>query len=201
MTKEAPDDWKLLADTAAGDGAAFRALVERHQARVLALCHRMLGDRAEAEDAAQEVFLKTYRKAARLVPRGQLFTWIYRVAANHCLNLLRRRNLVRFLSLSESPETEPGLALRPASEAPGPDRRLDSRARWEATRQAIERLPATQRAVLVLARFEGLSYRQIAETLDISEGAVESRLVRAMRSLRRAQETTALPVSLEERGP
>jgi RNA polymerase sigma-70 factor (ECF subfamily) len=179
--------WELLARVAAGDAGAFTELVEAHQHRLLRLCERMLGDVEEARDAAQEVFLKAYRKAADFRPQGQVYTWLYRIATNHCLNQLRRRRLVRFIHL-ENPEEHEAPAFDPPDDAPDPATALESRRRWHATRKAIAQLPAGQRAVLVLARFEGLSYRQIAEVLGITEGAVESRLFRAMRRLEAAQE-------------
>ena len=91
--------WSLLKQVAAGDAEAFDTLMRQHQGRVLAVCQRMLGNRAEAEDATQEVFVKAYHQAGRLEPRGQVYTWLYRVAMNHCLNQLRRRRIVRFLPL------------------------------------------------------------------------------------------------------
>ena len=193
-----PDsDWSLLTRTAEGDEEAFRILVERHQDRLVRLCQRLLGDREEALDAAQEVLIKTYRKAATLQPKGEFFTWLYRVATNHCLNRMRRRKIVRFLPLGENRD-EVTPALEPVDAAPRPDASLESRERWAATRRAIDDLPENQRTVLVLAKFEGLSYRQIAETLGITEGAVESRLFRAMRNLTKAQESPPSGVSQSE---
>ena len=145
-------------------------------------------------DAAQEVFLKTYGRAGSLEPKGELFTWMYRVATNHCLNRIRRRKLAQFLSLTPDPEGE-GANLDPADDAPDAMATLESRRRWRKTRQEIEALPESQRVVLILARFEGLPYRQIGEILGISEGAVESRLFRAMRRLQGAQESAASGVS------
>src|SRR3954467_8745717 len=152
--------WEALARVAAGDAEAFAALVESHQERLLRLCERMLGDPEEARDAAQEVFLKAYRKAGEVRPQGQVYTWLYRIAVNHCLNRLRRRRLVRFTRLGgaaepHDPETPD---LDPRDGAPPPEEALAARRRWAATRRAIEGLPANQRAVLVLIRFEGLSY-------------------------------------------
>jgi RNA polymerase sigma factor (sigma-70 family) len=184
------DDWAALARVAAGDSDAFTPLVERHQGRLIALCQRFLGDRDEALDAAQEVFLKVFRHAGRARPEGQLFTWIYRIAVNHCLNRLRRRKLVRFLSLGAGDDAA-APPFEPASEAPDALAEATTRERWRATRRAIDALPENQRAVVILAKFEGLSQRQVAETLGISEGAVESRLVRAMRRLVAAQEAAA----------
>jgi len=179
--------WEVLARVAAGDADAFALLVEAHQERLLRLCERMLGDAEDARDAAQEVFLKAYRKAADFRPRGQVYTWLYRIATNLCLNKLRRRRVVRFVQWEDTEERE-AAPFDPPDGAPDPEAALEARRRWRQTRKVIARLPAGQRAVLVLARFEGLSYRQIAEVLGITEGAVESRLFRAMR---RIEETAA----------
>src|SRR5262245_17988230 len=158
----------------------------------------MLGDVEEARDAAQEVFLKAYRKAGDARPQGQVYTWLYRIAVNHCLNRLRRRRLVRFLRWNDPAEDEGASAFDPPDRAPDPAAALEARRRWTATRRAIAKLPAGPRAVLVLARFEGLPYRQIAEMLGITEGAVESRLFRAMRRIEAAQETGSPQVSTIE---
>lgn len=194
---EAPSDWQLLSRTAAGDEEAFRSIVERHQDRLVRLCERLLQDREEALDAAQEVFLKTYRKAATLKPKGELFTWLFRVGTNHCLNRLRRRKIVRFLPLGD-PSRQAQPPFEPPDGSPGPERQAESRRQWAETQQQIARLPPSQRAVLVLAKFEGLSYRQIARVLNITEGAVESRLFRAMRNLTRAQESSRKSVTKGE---
>ena len=190
--------WQVLARVSAGDTGAFAWLVETHQERLLRLCERLLGDVEEARDAAQEVFLKAFRKAGEVRPQGQVYTWLYRIAVNHCLNKLRRRKLVRFLRWDSPGEHEDAPSFDPPDRAPDPVAALEARRRWQATRRAIERLPPNQRAVLILARFEGLSYRQIAEALGITEGAVESRLFRALRRIE-AQEAQASRVSRKER--
>jgi RNA polymerase sigma-70 factor (ECF subfamily) len=190
--------WQALARVAAGEVDAFASLVQTHEERLLRLCERLLGDPEEARDAAQEVFLKAYRKAGEVRPQGQVYTWLYRIAVNHCLNRLRRRRLVRFLRW-EDPEDRDVPAFDPPDGAAGPAAALEARRRWQATRHAIGKLPENQRLVLVLVRFEGLSYKQTAEVLGITEGAVESRLVRAMRRLEAAQESEASGVSPEER--
>lgn len=187
-------DWALLARAHEGDQEAFQQIVERHQDRLIGLCQRLLGNREEALDAAQEVFLKTYRKGGGLERKGALYTWMYRVATNHCLNRIRRRKIVRFLSLTALPDRD-AAPLQPVDLGPRPDDELDARQRWQTTERAIADLPESQRVVLLLAKFEGLSYREIAKTLGITEGAVESRLFRAMRNLERAQERTESRVS------
>lgn len=191
-------DWALLARAQGGDEEAFHRIVERHQDRLIRLCERLLGNREEALDAAQEVFIKTYRKAGSLEQRGELFTWMYRVATNNCLNRLRRRKIVRFLRLASEPRGEAPV-FEPVDGAPRPDEALESRQAWESTQRTIASLPENQRAVLILAKFEGLSYREIAQTLEITEGAVESRLFRAMRNIEKAQDKDRSGVS--ETGP
>jgi RNA polymerase sigma-70 factor (ECF subfamily) len=184
----ADPDWELVARVATGDREAFGELVEKHHRRLLRVCERLLGDADEARDAVQEVFLKVMVKAAGLKPRALVSTWLYRVAVNHCLNVLRRRRLRRWVSFTPAEDESAGPAVDPAEERADPHRELDARRRWTAVRRAIAALPPSQRAVLVLARFEELSYKEIAETLGITMGAVESRLFRAMRALERAQE-------------
>lgn len=189
-------DREILGRVAAGDVEAFEVLVERRQERLYGLCRRLLGDAEDARDAAQEVFLKVFRNAHRFRPRGRVSTWLHRIAVNHCLNRLRRRRVARFFSLGEPRGGGGGNGggvgggsdeLDPPDDAPDPERRLADRRRWRRTRELIDRLPPGQRAVLVLAKFEGLSYRRIAEVMGITESAVESRLFRAMRRLEAAR--------------
>ncbi len=191
--QEADPDRGILERAAAGDAEAFGVLVTRHQERLLRLCERMLGDVEEARDATQEVFLKAFRKAGSYRPRGKVYTWLYRIAVNHCLNRLRRRKVVRFLSFGELGKTdaaseEPAAAFDPTDRAPDAAEQLAARRRWRQTKRLIDGLPPGQRAVLVLVKLEGLSYRRAAEALEITEGAVESRLFRAMQRLVKAQE-------------
>ena len=195
--EQQPDpDHDVLARVAAGDVESFGVLVGRHETRLIRLCERMLHNHEAARDAAQEVFLKAFRKAGSYRPQGQVYTWLYRIAVNHCLNLLRRRRIAQFLSFGElgrSSETADGDApdFDPEDTAPDAEERLESRRRWQQTRRLIDALPPSQRTVLILAKFEGLSYRRIAEVLEITEGAVESRLFRAMQRLKAAQEIEA----------
>lgn len=198
-------DRELLARAAEGDRDAFTLLVEAHQDRVISLCRRYLGDREEARDAAQDVFLKVWRKAGSYRPRGRVSTWIHRIAVNHCLNLLRRRKIVRFLPFVRGGEGDGTPDRDPEDSRPGPADSLEARRRWRDTRRVIDDLPESQRSVLILAKFEGLSYKEIAETLGITVGAVESRLFRAMRRLEAerkqreaAQETATSRVSSME---
>lgn len=185
-------DRRALERAAAGEPEAFARLVECHQERLLRVCQGFLHDPEEARDAAQEVFLKAFRKAGSYRPRGKVYTWLYRIAVNHCLNKLRRRKIVRFLPFSGGREASPDDApeLEAVDPRPGPPERLDARRRWEITRRALDALPEGQRAVVILAKLEGLSQRRTAEVLGITEGAVESRLFRALRKLETVLEKT-----------
>lgn len=181
-------DRGVLERVAAGDTESFALLVERHERRLVQLCRHMLRDPGEAEEAVQEVFLKAFRKAPSFRPRGRVFTWLYRIAVNHCLNILRRRSIVRFVSLGRSAReddegTGDGQHTEPADGAPDAADRLEQRRRLRALRRALDRLPPSQRTVVVLVRLEGLSYRDAAAAMEISVKALESRLVRAMRTL------------------
>ena len=186
-------DLPILCRVVEGDAESFGVLVERHQGRLRRLCERMLGNPDDASEATQEVFLKAYRSCSRYRPNGKVYTWLYRIAVNHCLNRLRRRKIARFFSLAElAPRSSTSEDSTPPEwdpEETGPDaqRRLEDRRRWSVVKAAIDELPASQRCVLVLAKFEGFSYREIAEMLEITESAVESRLVRAMRRLQALQ--------------
>ncbi|MEM7582237.1 MAG: sigma-70 family RNA polymerase sigma factor [Acidobacteriota bacterium] len=184
-------DREVLERVAAGDLESFGVLVQRHEQRLVSLCERMLHHPEEARDAAQEVLIKAFRKAGSYRPRGKVYTWLYRIAVNHCLNQLRRRRLAKFLPFGDLERKDPDHdrpAFDPEDPAPSAEERLAARRRWAETRRQIDALPSSQRAVLILAKFENLSYREIAEVLEITEGAVESRLFRAMQRLRAAQE-------------
>jgi RNA polymerase sigma-70 factor (ECF subfamily) len=153
----------------------FDALVRKCQDRVYNLCRYMLRNPEDAQDAAQDTFLKAYRGIKDFKPDAALYTWIYRIAVNTCLDYKRR---TRRRPLNESlPEDRP-------SEAPSPDKEFESRQTGEALQSALQRLPGKLRAAIVMREIEGLSYEEISETLQISVGTVKSRISRARRELR-----------------
>lgn len=185
--EEIDPDLGVLQRVAAGDVESFGVLLQRHEKRLQQLCLRLLGEKETARDAVQDIFLKVYRSAGSFKPQGKVATWIYRIAVNHCFNRLRRQRILRFFSFGEmvreGQDEGDELELDPADPRPDAEAALRARERWRSTRRIIDKLPENQRLVLVLAKFEGLSYKEIAQVLEITEGAVESRLVRAMRTL------------------
>jgi RNA polymerase sigma-70 factor (ECF subfamily) len=174
----ASDD-ELVARVAEGDEVACRLLVDRHLARMVALARRMMGNQADAEEVAQEVFLRVWTHAARWEPgRAQFSTWLHRVATNLCLDRLRRRTMDDIDAIPE-----------PQSDDPGPDVLLEQQQLANRVEIAMQALPERQRAAVTLTHFQGLSNIEAAETLEISVEAVESLLGRARRALRQSLAT------------
>tara|TARA_R110002110_G_scaffold322150_5_gene534530 strand:+ start:11309 stop:11887 length:579 start_codon:yes stop_codon:yes gene_type:complete len=172
---ERSDD-ELVAAVAGGDEAACRALMARHLPRIVALGRRMLGNHADAEDVAQEVFLRVWTHADRWQPgKAQFGTWLHRVATNLCLDRIRK-NRGGTEDIDAIPE--------PASDEPGPDRKLEQSQLAARVDAALRQLPARQRAAIVLSHYQGLSNTETADILDVSVDAVESLLSRARRQLR-----------------
>lgn len=171
---DAPSDDDLVAAVAKGDEASCRLLMERHLPRMVALARRMLGNRADAEDVAQEVFLRVWTHAERWQPgRAQFGTWLHRVATNLCLDRLRKR---RPENIDDIPE--------PVSADPRPDENLEHRQLAERVEAALQTLPERQRTAIVLSHYQGLTNIEAAEILEVSVEAVESLLGRARRHLR-----------------
>lgn len=170
------DDLELLLAAGRGDGEAFGRLVERHHRTVIHYVHRFLGriDLATAEDIAQDVFLRAWTACPSFTPRAKVLTWLLQIATHACLNHRRSMRLRRMFSLSD---TDAGDSTT-AGESEGRD------AQAEAVRDAIARLPDTQRAVIILRHYHDLSYTDIAAALEVSVSSVESLLFRSRRKLR-----------------
>jgi RNA polymerase sigma-70 factor (ECF subfamily) len=181
-TPEDAEDIRLMGLASAGETAAFEQLVERHQRLVIGTVGRMLGTHSDAEDIAQQVFVRVWKNAKRYVPRAKFTTWLLKITRNLVFNELRRRSRHPQVPLqSESDEEE-----RPLKDehAVAPDASLLEHELQEAVDAAIADLPETQRLAVILRRYEELSYEEIAETLDQSVSAVKSLLFRARTELR-----------------
>jgi RNA polymerase sigma-70 factor, ECF subfamily len=163
-----------------GDPEAFRALVERYSTRLFRLAFRILGDEATAEDAVQETFLRAYRALATFDDRAQLGTWLYRIAANTAVELLRKRQR------HARGRTEDTDASRFPSGEPGPDRHAQSQEVERAVRGALGGLSPLERAAFVLRHFEGRSIAEICGALGLRESAGKQAIFRAVKKLRRA---------------
>ncbi len=166
-------DTELMAHYAAGDQGAARALTARHLPRVFAHAHRLLQDRAEAEDVAQEAMLKLWKVAPNWrAGEAKVSTWLYRVTANACTDRLRKRRTVALEAAPEQVDNN-----RSAEET------MIANDTSRALHRAIQTLPERQRNALHLRHFEELSNPEIASVLETSVEAVESLLGRARRAL------------------
>jgi len=178
-------DVELMLACKAGDEAAFGILVDRHRNAVVNLTYRYLSDRTDAEDLAQEVFLKVYRARKRYEPRAKFTTWLYRIAVNACLNEVRDRKKrpTQSAATIAGGDGEFGPALADGEAASPADAAERSELR-ERVRSAVDELPERQRLALLLNKFHGLSYEEMAAALELSIPAVKSLLVRARENVR-----------------
>ncbi len=171
-------DSLLLLRSASGDLGAFDALVERNRGWILNLVYRYVGDAHEAEDIAQEVFVRLFLARNKYVSEAPFRSFVYKTAVNLCLNEVRRR---RRRPADVGMETIP----EPASVLGDPQSETARGELAEQVLQALQQLPDAQRMAVVLSRYNELSYREIAEAMDCSVKAVEALLHRAKRSLAR----------------
>lgn len=170
----------------AGDQQAFGELVQLHQHAVYNLAYRMLGERGEAEDAAQESFLRAYSHLDRYDAARPFRTWVLSIASNHCIDRLRKRRLT-WLSLEEPLPAHPALN----SNEQEPEDAVISNERGALIQAMLAELPPDYRAAVVLRYWYDLSYTEIAEVLETTESAVKSRLFRARQTL--AEKMTSSP--------
>lgn len=165
----APADERFLVRAAQrGDLDAFGELMRRHEQPTYRLALRMLGSPAEAEDAAQDAFLRAWKALPKFQGTSSFSTWLYRITTNRCLNIIDARR-----------PSEPLDETRAGDRRDDPASRAQERERMSALTASIGGLPAEQRAALVLREFEGLSYEDIADVLQISLAAVKGRIHRA----------------------
>jgi RNA polymerase sigma-70 factor, ECF subfamily len=180
MTSSGRDETFLLARARQGELPAFEEIVKRHQRRVYGVALRIVRSHAVADDVAQEAFLRAWRSLDRFELGRPFAPWVCRIAANLAVNH------VRSPAAREDPLPEEGAGAGAGSPADDPLRRLLESEAQEVLGRALDELPPEQRAVFVLRVVEEMSYREIAEALDLSPGTVMSRLFRARERLARA---------------
>lgn len=182
-----PDDVTLVREFQSGDRDVFDSLVIRHRDRIFNLCYRFLGDYYDAEDAAQEVFVKVYRSLKRFRLDSSFSTWLHRIAVNTCKNKIKsleyryRKKQARLNNdgIGESP-----YSMEPGQESHSPMAELEKKERMKAIQKAIDALPAKQKTVVVLRDIQGFSYDEIARITGYKLGTLKSRLARARLDLR-----------------
>jgi RNA polymerase sigma-70 factor (ECF subfamily) len=182
-------DIRLMLRVRDDQPGAFEDLVEQYQHRLVAVMNHLVGNAAEAEDLAQEVFLRVYRSRKKYRPRSKFSTWLFTIANNLALNALRARQRKPVVSLP--PQESGPLGPRPAEQivpdrGSGPMQRIQRQELEAIVRQALEGLNERQRMAVVLNKFEDMNYAEIAEVMGLTTKAVKSLLSRARSNLRAA---------------
>jgi RNA polymerase sigma-70 factor (ECF subfamily) len=181
------NDLGLVTRARAGDTDAFRVLVERHSRALFRLAYRMTGNQQDAEDVVQDSFLRAYKQLARFDERASFGTWLYRIAVNCSLDLVRSRKRRNELTApAESEMEDPVLAL--PSHDPAPDRMAMSGQVRDRVSDAMGELSASERTAFVLRHFEGMCIEDVSRVLGCQPGAAKHSVFRAVQKLRRALE-------------
>ncbi len=183
--QEQEQDW--LDRARAGEQVAFGLLIETYQRPVFALTYRMLGDAAEAEDAAQETFLRAYSRLDQYDPKRKFSTWLFSIANYHCIDRLRKRR-VQFVGLDESP-----VVFTLQSDADRPEQETLAAEQAAEMQALVSQLEPDYRTPLVLRYWNDCTYQEIADVMDISVPAVKSRLFRARKKLASLYEAAQQP--------
>ena len=159
-----------------GDPGAYEPLVRRHQSKIFRLCRSLLRNEADGEDAAQEVFIKAYQSLSQFQQNSSFYTWLYRIASNHCLSLLRSKARRSTQSLDSLLENEGDKIERLFASSADARRSLESA---ELVEKILASLNAKQRLIVTLREVEGLSYEEITQVLECSLDSVKAQLRRA----------------------
>ena len=176
---------ELITKAQKGDRDAFGQLVLTHQNRVFTLCVHMVGNREEAEDLAQEAFLKAWRSLESFHAESSFATWMHRLTTNLCLDHLRRQTRRQNVSVAVSLDDEEAVVPEPADPGSDPQRELERKERQRALAKGLKELPEHHRRALVMREVSGMSYQEIADALELDLGTVKSRIARAREALRK----------------
>ncbi len=178
-------DLRWMASIKAGDMDALQALIECHQSRIVGTVAKMLGGESDAEDIAQQVFIRVWKNAGRYEPTAKFTTWLYKITRNLVFNELRRRKRHPTQSLDRPYDDDEERPLQtPDTATKTPDRTLLDGEMQDAIQRAIDELPETQRLAVILRRYDDISYEEIGEILELTVPAVKSVLFRARTELR-----------------
>lgn len=181
------DDQQCVMRARQGEGRAFSELVARYQDRVYRFLLRLTRSRDDAMDLTQDTFMRAYQSLDRWQPDALFRTWLFRIARNAAVDRFRRDKVVEFVDLDEDVDVP--------DHAAGPEAVLETAQRFRILEEALERLPAEYREIILLREIEGMSYDELAQVLGLQAGTVKSRLSRARAALldmvQRRLETTS----------
>jgi RNA polymerase sigma-70 factor, ECF subfamily len=179
------DDEELIRRISDKDSEAFEQFVLRYQSKVLNICYGFLGDYQQAEEAAQDVFVQIFQKALSFRHESKVSTWIYRIAVNRSLNLIRHERKLKWIKKVGLNQLDEYQAEKIPFEHQNnePPVLLERKETMQSLRKAIDRLSNKQKTAFILHQFEGLSIEEISEILNVSKNTVEVRIHRAKRKL------------------
>ncbi|MFZ5633557.1 MAG: sigma-70 family RNA polymerase sigma factor [Bacillota bacterium] len=177
------DDDKLVKRSRDGDRDAFEELVKRYESKVYTVAYRFMGNHADASDLAQEVFIRVYQALPSFRGESSFATWLYRITANACRDEIRKQQRHKNLSL-EDVMSQTGGNPSLAATGPSPEESLERCEIHDLVQRQLNGLSGDHRLILVMREIQGMSYEEIASSLDCTLGTVKSRLNRARRALK-----------------
>ncbi len=203
MEGGSPEEARMIEACREGDAAAFNLLVWRWEKPLYNFIYKYVGDAILAEDLVQDTFMRVLKSIPRYSHQGSFSTWLYRIAINLCKDHLKRKR-VATVSLQDYYTTASGERVyvyeRVADEGARTDEDLRAQEREEIVRRLLSGLPEEQRMVILLKEYQELTFREIAEVLDVPEGTVKSRLYHALRAMRESLERTGIAGAAGRRG-
>ena len=181
MTRE--QELTIIRRVQHGDVNAFELLVAAYEKNVFNVALQMVGNREDAQDIAQEAFLKAYNSLSSFRGDSKFSSWLYRIVSNVCLDFKRRQGRRPSSSLTVEDDEGETLELDIADESQSPEALLERKLTREAVRRGLQELPDEQRQILLLREIQGLSYEEIGEAMGLEPGTVKSRIFRARKKL------------------
>lgn len=192
------DEKGLIEQCRNGDVAAFENLVLLYEKKVFNVAYRMLGNKDDASEIAQEVFVKVFVSINQFKGKSSFSTWVYRITVNMCLDEIRKRKKVSLIYINEGISLDDGeVEMQIATDAPGPDEMAELSELQRTVTKAILLLSEEQRTVIILRDIQGLSYKEIAEIIKCPSGTVKSRVNRARAALKHILEELKEPFSAQ----
>jgi len=177
---------KLIELSVSGDIEAFETLIQSHQKRVYNIALRMTGNPEDAQELAQDAIVRAFTSIGKFRGDSSFSTWLYRITINVCTDFLRKRRKTTVISMEQGPvSNENNQGIQIEEEAPGPDELAEKKQLKELVREAIDLLSDEHKQVLILRDIMDMSYKEIANTLNVNEGTIKSRLNRARAGLKK----------------
>ncbi|HHX18524.1 MAG TPA: sigma-70 family RNA polymerase sigma factor [Clostridium sp.] len=185
MSEKEACESQLIKEAKSGNVEAFEELIKQNEKKVFNIAYKMMGNYDDANELAQEAFIKAYKSINKFKGDSLFSTWIYRITTNVCLDELRKRKNKKVISLNEHIKyNDEEIKPQVKDERPGPEKIFEKKETKNLINQCIESLPADYKTVIILRDIEGFTYEEIAKIINCPEGTVKSRISRARKALR-----------------